>query len=529
MPRSRYDKQAGARALDVLAVSISGGMDKTERYLAALDAPEPDSPSLAGSHWPAAIPAAAEEKPAYPLDLQILSNEHIGPYLTSLGDDGPGRPNGNGQTASQQVDFAALDRNWTAQSYPLILCEFLAYKAGLAYRDARHIRHDLLGLDAKGRPYKDGVEQFAFFDTSQAGSTVRYADTQAYVFVHAGTGYVIFRGTNSFADWRTNLWHDLTTERYPHLETVPQTLTGAPHPARHTGFAIAWGSVAPDIEAWVQDQLYHRRIDKIVLSGHSLGGALAILSAYHFASRQICRVHAVITFGAPKVGGKEFKEHYEHPRLGLKDRTLRIEAADDLVSIVARRLDDVHVGHEWRFKKRPLRPTWQMLLFSPLIGVQNASKEKIEKLDEPDDQQQARNGTAKTNAPSAEQRTWQQYILGLLLMALWYLLKMFVRALAAHSVETRYGLFISTLSYQRIRKYHKDQARLIYMRKRSSENERIIDDCAFTAANADLARHLRVVRGRHPRTFRYLANRPIRVASPKKLAEYEKSYVNYIA
>jgi hypothetical protein len=67
------------------------------------------------------------------------------------------------------------------------------------------------------------------------------------------------------------------------------------------------------------------------------------------------------------------------------------------------------------------------------------------------------------------------------------------------------------------------------MRNRSSENERIIDDCAFTAANADLGRHLKVVRGRHPRTFRYLANRPIRVASSAKLASYENSYTNYIA
>ncbi|MGI9476733.1 MAG: lipase family protein, partial [Hyphomicrobiaceae bacterium] len=247
-------------------------MDKTKKYLAALDAPDPDSTEPTECYWPAAIPALADEKSDHPLDCQCLSNDSIGPYLTSLSDEVSARPNGNGRT--MPVDFAALDRNWTAETYPLLLCEFLAYKAGLAYRSPRHIRHDLLGLDAKGRPYKDGVEQFAFFDTSQASSSVRHADTQAYVFVHAGTGYLIFRGTNSFSDWRTNLSHELTKDTYPHLDTVPQTLAGTPHPARHTGFAIAWGSVAPDIEAWVRDQLLNRRIDKIVLSGHSLGGAL---------------------------------------------------------------------------------------------------------------------------------------------------------------------------------------------------------------------------------------------------------------
>lgn len=517
-------------ALKARAINTRGGMNKTEKYLAALDPPDPASPAPTGTYWPDAIPAHTEEKPDYPLDYQVLSNGGIEPYLTSLSNNANGHSNGNAQPTP--VDFAALDHNWTAETYPLMLCEFLAYKAGLAYRSQREIRHDVIGLDANGRPYRDGIDQFAFFDTSQPHSTVRYADTQAYAFVHEGTGYLIFRGTSSFSDWRTNFSLGLTTETYPHLDTVPQTLVRSAHPARHTGFAVAWGAVAPEVEIWVRDQLHHQRIDKIVLSGHSLGGALAILGAHHFASKQICRVHAVVTFGAPKVGGAEFKTDYESQRLGLKDRTLRIEAADDLVSLVSRRWSDAHVGHEWRFKKRPLRPAWQMLLFSPLIGVQDASKNKIEQVEEEHTQDAAAqpgSGSTKSNAPREEQRTWQQYFMGLVLMALWYLLRTFVHALAAHSVETRYGLFISTLSYRRIRKYHQDHARLIYMRNRSSENERIIDDCAFTAANADLGRHLKVVRGRHPRTFRYLANRPIRVASSAKLASYENSYTNYIA
>ncbi len=508
-------------------------MSDTERYLAALDPPDTENPAAAGHYWPDGVPTPADEKPEHPLDFQFLSNDGIGHYLASLGDQSAGKPNSADPHRPVRVDFAALDRQWTAETFPLVLCEFLAYKAGLAYRSPRQIRHDLLGIDTKGRPYIEGVDQFAFFDTSQPGSTVRYADTQAYVFVHERTGYLIFRGTSSFSDWYTNLSFKFTTDTYPHLETVPQTLVGSKHPARHTGFAVAWGSVAPDIKAWVRDQLRHQRMDKIVLSGHSLGGALAILGAHDFAKEQICPVHAVITFGAPKVGGPDFKAEYESPRLGLKDRTLRIEASEDAVSVLARRWNDVHVGHAWRFKKRPLRPSWQMMLFSPLIDAQAASQKKLEEIDAQttnDTQTQSTtNSGAPPNAPREEQLTWQQYFMALLWMVLWYLLKTFVRALAAHSVETRYGLYISTLSYRRVRKYHQNRARLNYMQKRSQENERIIDDSAFTAANADLQRHLKVVRGRHPRTFRYLANRPIRIASPAKLAKYEESYVNYIA
>lgn len=503
-------------------------MNDTERYLAALDPPDPECPVATGHYWPDGIPTPADEKLEHPLDFQFLSNDGIAPYLASLGGLPCGPTNGHAP-GRFRIDFADLDRRWTADRFPLVLCEFLAYKTGLAYRSPGKIRHDLLGLDTKGRPYKEGIDQFAFFDTSQPGSTVRYGDTQAYVFVHQRTGYLIFRGTSSFSDWYTNLSLLLTTDTYAQLGTVPQTLVGSKYPARHTGFAIAWGSVAPDIKIWVEDQMRHHRIDKIVLSGHSLGGALAILGAHDFATNRICPVHAVITFGAPKVGGPDFKADYESPRLGLKDRTLRIEASEDLVSVLARRWSDEHVGHAWRFKQRPLRPPWQMFLFAPLIDSNRRSEDKVDEIDA-EAAGETGGATHNSNAPPPQETlTWKQYFTRLLWMAFGFLLKMAIRALAAHSVETRYGLFLSTLSYRRIRKYHQDHARLTFMRKRSQENERIIGDCAFTAANKDLERHLQVIRGRHPRTFSHLAGRPIRIETAVKLAEYEKKYINYIA
>ena len=430
-------------------------MNDTERYLAALDPPDPQNPAADGHYWPDGIPTPADEKPEHPLDYQFLSNDGIGHYFAGLGDQPAGKPNSADRHRPVRIDFAALGRQWTAETFPLVLCEFLAYKAGLAYRSPRQIRHDLLGIDTKGRPYIEGVDQFAFFDTSQPGSTVRYADTQAYVFVHERTGYLIFRGTSSFSDWYTNLSFKLRpiptriSKPFRRRWSAPSTQRATPasrspgaalRPTSSAGFAISCAS----------------RMDKVVLSGHSLGGALAILGAHDFAKEQICPVHAVITFGAPKVGGPDFKAEYESPPLGLKDRTLRIEASEDAVSVLARRWNDVHVGHAWRFKKRPLRPSWQMMLFSPLIDAQAASQKKLEEIDAQstnDSQTQSTtNSSAPPNAPREEQLTWQQYFMSLLWMVLWYLLKTFVRALAAHSVETRYGLYLSTLSYRRIRK-----------------------------------------------------------------------------
>jgi len=274
-------------------------------------------------------------------------------------------------------------------------------------------------------------------------------------------------------------------------------------------------------------------MDKIVLSGHSLGGALAVLGAHHFARHDICPVHAVVTFGAPKVGGLDFKSEYEHPRLGLKDRTLHIESAEDIVAIVSNRSDDQHVGHAWTLKKRPLRPSWQMMLLAPMVDAEQATKKKVQRIEK---KQQANAAQAKrpspmgtSNSRQVQERTWTLFFLGLAFKALWFVTKLFARMLAAHSVEHRYGLFISTLSYQRIRRHHEELAALKCRQSGNQENKRIAVESAYAAANTDLAHHLKLSRGRNPRTFRHLANRPIRIETPSKLAEYKNKYTNYIA
>jgi len=515
-------------------------MRDSKRFLEALECPEDAAASGRARYWPIGVPAEPALQQEHQLEYQFLDDHEISRYLDSL--HSQDRPGNSHQKERFKVDFAALDRSWTADKYPLALCEFLAYQAGLAYRRPQQIQRHLLGVDHTGRRYKEGVDQFAFFDTSQPGSSVQHADTQAFAFTHCRTGYLIFRGTTGFSDWATNLNSELTTDAYPTLKTKPQTLVGSPKPARHKGFAIAWGSVAPDLEMWVRDQLRAGRIDKIVLSGHSLGGALAVLGGYHFASNRICPVHAVVTFGAPKVGGIEFKAAYENPRLNLRDRTLRIESAEDIVTLLSQRGDDQHVGHPWSFKKRPLRPSWQMLLFAPMVDAEQAAKSKVERLEvnqkkrrvrqeQPDAVTQNTIATP-TNQPtsaSAPDRTWQEFVLQMILKLLWYLARFFVHALAAHSVEHRYGLYLSTLSYQRIRQFRKDRSMLRCRLSGNQENQRIAEESALRAANRDLREHLRVTRGRHPKTFRYLANRPIRFNEPKRLSEYQTKYVNYIA
>jgi hypothetical protein len=278
-------------------------------------------------------------------------------------------------------------------------------------------------------------------------------------------------------------------------------------------------------------------MDKIVLSGHSLGGALAVLGAYDFARRNVCPIEAVVTFGAPMVGGADFKMEYESARLNLKDRTLRVESAEDVIVFISKRAGSYHhVGHVWGFKKRPLRPTWQMVLFSPLIEAEKVSRKKAERVQRKMDAKEAANSrraalhkaeaNSKTEPPP---RTWRQFYIQMVIKLMWFIIGIVVRAVAAHSVERRYGLYLSTLSYRKIRAHHLDHAHLLLLTRRGQENERILLEKAFRDARADLALHLGAIRGRHPRTFRHLQKRPIRVDTPVQLAKLEKQYANYIA
>ena len=76
----------------------------------------------------------------------------------------------------------------------------------------------------------------------------------------------------------------------------------------HSGFlhalSLVWGNLS--------DYLTSRNLDRVWFTGHSLGGALAMLSAYRFGKEFPGRVPIeVFTFGAPCVGnaafGRDFK------------------------------------------------------------------------------------------------------------------------------------------------------------------------------------------------------------------------------
>ena len=118
---------------------------------------------------------------------------------------------------------------------------------------------------------------------------------------------VAFRGTTDKADQRIDL----------RIHTNRVEVEGYKHPVRvHEGFYYAFQSVRAPLEALlVKTGLTDKGPKPIYFTGHSLGGALAIVASAVFGGTKILgdRIAAVYTYGAPRVGEREFSNIVKAP------------------------------------------------------------------------------------------------------------------------------------------------------------------------------------------------------------------------
>lgn len=120
------------------------------------------------------------------------------------------------------------------------------------------------------------------------------------LFIDAGTGtqafgayrqrdatmLIAFRGTQP--DEVADLATDLLANKVEWPESAGRV---------HAGFAVAARAVLPSLRRWLDDK---QGAGKLILTGHSLGAALATLAA------TVLRPASLITLGSPRVGDTEF-------------------------------------------------------------------------------------------------------------------------------------------------------------------------------------------------------------------------------
>jgi hypothetical protein len=150
----------------------------------------------------------------------------------------------------------------------------------------------------------------------------------ACVVVAAGRGstFVTFAGSDpgKIEDWVTD------------FDAMPSA-TGL-----HTGFEKTVETVWPAIETAIKKR--EATEQALFFTGHSLGGALAILAAARAAAEFGIQPTVVYTYGSPRNGGTEFFDTYT-PLLG--DSTFRLINGTDIVPTVPPPLSGGyrHVGH----------------------------------------------------------------------------------------------------------------------------------------------------------------------------------------
>ena len=140
--------------------------------------------------------------------------------------------------------------------------------------------------------------------------------TQYFLRRDKDTLWIVFRGTDSPKDWKTDLAFWKKTIPYDNTKSNIRV---------HTGFINAYKTdgVRNKILESITDKTHYVKI-----SGHSLGAALAVLCAvdieYNFPGRDI----EVFLFGCPRVGNKAFILSYNK----RVNKTVRIENGNDIVT-----------------------------------------------------------------------------------------------------------------------------------------------------------------------------------------------------
>ncbi len=152
------------------------------------------------------------------------------------------------------------------------------------------------------------------------------SDTQAYVAVRADTVVIAFRGTEptSWRDFAT----DFNAQQTPFEHTFPFTGWGHIHAGWAEGVLVVLPKVLAALAA------HDDRAHSLWITGHSLGGALAMVTAAVLANIPNHPIAGVYTFGQPRVGDPTFQARYDG---SVGDKTFRCVNDHDLVPHVVPR------------------------------------------------------------------------------------------------------------------------------------------------------------------------------------------------
>lgn len=213
-----------------------------------------------------------------------------------------------------------------------------------AQGDPRNAATLALAADLAYLPEAEGAPAFRD-QLGLAAKLFSVGNTQAYLATSDDHIVVAFRGTEAptsidgLKDW-------LLTDA-ANLLIVPEGRLGTDLAAAGVGAKFHQGFVKAIGDIW--DPLFEAvgaEIQKserpLWITGHSLGGALALLAAWLF-KRKFVRVHQVYTFGGPMIGNKEAVQALDREFPGKIHRY--VHAPDPVPMLPTLSLIANHYGH----------------------------------------------------------------------------------------------------------------------------------------------------------------------------------------
>jgi hypothetical protein len=152
-----------------------------------------------------------------------------------------------------------------------------------------------------------------------------------------------FRGTVSRANWVTDFdgqW--ISTNWCPKCKV-------------HRGFWKTWMQSKPHLTQAVREAVQANPNYTLVITGHSLGGAVATLAAADFRRtfKDLCNETELYTFGSPRVGNVYLVKYLTH----LSDKSYRITIPEDPVpKLPPIMLGYLHTSPEYSINAIPRNP-----------------------------------------------------------------------------------------------------------------------------------------------------------------------------
>lgn len=182
--------------------------------------------------------------------------------------------NPSAASSSEDVEVVPLSPEGAAAGYHAGFASLCAVASQLVYQPDEQVKQALGPLQASGL------------------SLIVEHNHRCLLLVYADCIIVAFRGTDAgdLADWKTNLQHKPTSGPFGRV---------------HSGYLAAVDLLWPRLTASLQRMRENNQT--LLLTGHSMGGALAVVGAAKFAAEGIIPLAGLYTFGQPAVAEAAFE------------------------------------------------------------------------------------------------------------------------------------------------------------------------------------------------------------------------------